>query len=990
MRKKLLKGLITSTLLISIFSVNLISPLLAFAEDRKDTNSKNNDGILKFAVISDTHVGPTKPNENKRLAEFFNKIYEKEPNLDAVTIVGDITDNGSKVQYDTFSSIISNNKKSETELIVSMGNHEGNTAPLFTEATGNLPKDNKVIDGYHFITLSPRSSENTYGGNRYYLDEAWLKEQLDNATKEDPTKPIFLFFHHGIKDTAYGTDDWNTPDLKNLLSNYPQVIQFSGHSHYPLNDPRSIYQKDFTAINTSTTSYFELESGMYYGTIPPNAHNAFQSMLFEVNGTKVTIKKLDLLSGKTIGEDWIFDTSTGKSGFKYTDARKEVSPTPYFENNAEVTVSDLKDNGCTVTIDQGKIEDIPLDNHDEIVHSYKFDFTEKRTGKLHKSYKIWSEYYFLPMSEKLTQSFNGLKAGTEYELTVTAINSYGKTSNETLKTTFKTSGDGFVVPDDEELLKPVLNSELLDVNFLDGTGKDFSPNNNNFEIKGSPSITFDNSLKKNVANFNGNSAFKYPFSDSNYSKIKNNVSMETVVKIDKIDGSTSNSFSNMESAGLGFEAVKINGDDNNALMEFWVRIRNLPVGTGSYHKVSGTIKLGEYNHIVGTYDGERINIYINGELDNSKDVKGEVYYPTGNAKAFFIGSDTNSNGEIQNPMKGSISLARLYSRTLSPVETYKLHRNELSNKLKDNAVILKDIPNISGNINSEISIPVTLTNIPRDKNIKSIEMDFDIPSDLAVNSVTIDSSIISQENFDYNLSEGKLRVALTNTSGKELSVSNNNENINLATLKLSLKTEKTNDDKVLVKGNNFVLRCDNNLDIEYNMDKALSTISFENSNSLSVSARELYTTVKDEVIPEGFKAYAIEFIGVNSNYSVSSNNNINLYYSDEFSSKNAKETYIALIKEDVSIDSIEDLNNYTIEKSEEKLKNSINFGDMNSDGIDAQDALIAVSSWLRKINPNEKSMLSINVSGDSLINTRDAISIVDNYISSKDFEILNK
>ncbi|MGL5617211.1 MAG: LamG-like jellyroll fold domain-containing protein [Sarcina sp.] len=990
MRKKLLKGLITSTLLVSIFSINLISPLLAFAEDTKESSLKNDDGILKFAVISDTHVGPTKPKENKRLAEFFNKIYEKEPNLDAVTIVGDITDNGSKAQYDTFSSIISNNKKSETELVVSMGNHEGNTAPLFTEATGNLPKDNKIIDGYHFITLSPRSSENTYGGSRYYLDEAWLKEQLDNATKEDSTKPIFLFLHHGIKDTAYGTDDWYTPDLKELLSNYPQVIQFSGHSHYPLNDPRSIYQKDFTAINTSTTSYFELESGMYYGTIPPNANNAFQSMLFEVNGTKVTIKKLDLLSGETIGEDWVFDTASGKEGFKYTDARKDASPSPYFEDKAEATISNIKDTSCTVTIDQGKIEDIPSDNHDEIVHSYKFDFTEKRTGKLQKSYKIWSEYYFLPTSEKLTQNFDGLKAGNEYELTVTAINSYGKTSNETLKTAFKTTGDGFVVPDDEELLKPVLNSELLDINFLDGTAKDTSPNNNSFEIKGNPSITFDNSLKKNVANFNGNDAFKYPFSENNYSKIKNNVSMETVVKIDKIDGSTSNSFSNMESAGLGFEAVKINGDDKNAIMEFWVRVRNSSIGTGSYHKVSGTIKLGEYNHVVGTYDGERINIYINGELDNSKEVKGQVYYPTGNAKAFFLGSDTNGNGEIQNPMKGSISLARLYSRTLSALETYKLHRNELSNKLKDNAVILKDVPNISGSINSEINIPVTLTNIPRDKNIKSIEMDFDIPSDLAVNSVTLDSSVISQENFDYNLSEGKLRVALTNTSGKELSVSNNNENIDLATLKLSLKTEKTDDDTIKVKGNNFVLRCDDNLDIEYNMDKASSTISFKNSNNLSISARELYTTVKDEVIPDGFKAYAIEFIGVNSNYSVTSNDNIDLYYSNEFTSKNAKETYIALIKDDITMDSIENLNNYTIEKSEEKLKNQITFGDINNDGIDAQDALSSVSSWLRKINPNEKNMLSINVNGDSLINTRDAISIVDNYISSKDFEILNK
>ena len=35
-------------------------------------------------------------------------------------------------------------------------------------------------------------------------------------------------------------------------------------------------------------------------------------------------------------------------------------------------------------------------------------------------------------------------------------------------------------------------------------------------------------------------------------------------------------------------------------------------------------------------------------------------------------------------------------------------------------------------------------------------------------------------------------------------------------------------------------------------------------------------------------------------------------------------------------------------------------------------------------------MLSTNVSADGKINTRDAIDIVDNYVSSKEFKILSK
>ncbi len=86
-------------------------------------------------------------------------------------------------------------------LIASMGNHEGNTADGFTEATGNKPNDNKVINGYHFITVSPGSGSvdestgkgSTQGGGNYSYALDWLKNQLDEAVKEDPTKPIFVF-----------------------------------------------------------------------------------------------------------------------------------------------------------------------------------------------------------------------------------------------------------------------------------------------------------------------------------------------------------------------------------------------------------------------------------------------------------------------------------------------------------------------------------------------------------------------------------------------------------------------------------------------------------------------------------------------------------------------------------------------------------------------------------------------------------------------------
>ena len=53
------------------------------------------------------------------------------------------------------------------------------------------------------------------------------------------------------------------PEFAEILKNYPQVVDFSGHSHVPINDPRSIHQKHFTALGTGSLSYFELDDEPY-------------------------------------------------------------------------------------------------------------------------------------------------------------------------------------------------------------------------------------------------------------------------------------------------------------------------------------------------------------------------------------------------------------------------------------------------------------------------------------------------------------------------------------------------------------------------------------------------------------------------------------------------------------------------------------------------------------------------------------------------------
>ena len=996
MGKKTLSKIIVATMLGTVMALDFssISSIAAKTLEATVTNEweqLESDPDLRFAVISDTHVGPTKLNENKRLEGLFSTLYELDPDIDAISVVGDLTDNGTQAQYDVFQNIIENNKKEETELIISMGNHEGDTEERFTDATGKKPRENIEINGYHFITLSARSSDTVYGGNRYYLDEEWLKEQLDEAVAEDPTKPIFLFMHHGIKDTAYGTEDWNTPDLAEILKNYPQVVHFSGHSHYPLNDPRSIYQNDFTAINTSTLSYFELESGMMYGTIPPNANNAAQAMVLDVNDTEVRIRKLDLISGQYIGEDWVFNTNSGKEGFVYTDSRAEASETPYFEEDSTIKINDIKDNSCTITIDQAKVNDTLGDNNDEIVHSYKFDFINKKTGKIDKTHKIWSEYYFLPMEDTLTQTFTGLKVGTEYDVVVTALNAFKKTSTNTISTSFTTTG-AFVPPTDEELNIPIDPAEVLLVDFDDNTANDKSASSNTVKTSGSPKIQYDEELNKNVAVFDGSSAFMYPFSDENYSKIKENVTLESVFKIQPFDSSYVDVVANMESAGLGFEVARISGDTENAVLEFWVRVKSGLLGTGAYVKVSSNIKYNEYIHAMATYDGEVVKLYVNGQLEDCKDAKGEIYHPTGSAKVYCIGSDIGSSGSIQSPMIGNVSTAKLYSRTLTDTDAYKAHYQELVNNSTDKKLVyLNNIDNVDGKSGTEIKLPLTVSDLPKNGEVRSAEIVVDIPEDLEVKSVKLNKTHINAENFDYNTEEGKLRIVLTNVDGSSLLLDTTTGDKTVGVLTLALKEGKNTGDYTSVKVSDLTFRCNNNLDVKYNVTNATSNITFVNTTEgAEVFARELYTSVGGDVIPKGYKAYAIEFVGIESDKLIKGNNNLEIYYNDDFTKKNGKLTYVTLVKSDMTVEDLSNINIYTITNEEIENSNKVSFGDINSDGIDAQDALATVSTWLRKTKADNKDILSINVSGDGLINTRDSIEIVDNFVSAFEFTILSK
>ena len=88
-------------------------------------------------------------------------------------------------------------------------------------------------------------------------------------------------------------------------------------------------------------------------------------------------------------------------------------------------------------------------------------------------------------------------------------------------------------------------------------------------------------------------------------------------------------------------------------------------GLLTYLNSVNTYDMGEWHHVVGTYDGAEMKIYVNGKLENTSDAQsGVINYPD---RVFFsIGSYKDDNEDFVH--KGMIDEVRLYDRALSEEE----------------------------------------------------------------------------------------------------------------------------------------------------------------------------------------------------------------------------------------------------------------------------------------------------------------------------------
>ncbi len=651
------------------------SAATAFAwqpQSDKEWEAAPTDGVAaRFFVGSDVHIGRDN-NASDKLENALNVFNTVDPNADAVLLVGDITNNGRESEYSTLMDIINRshfaNGSDVTKTILAMGNHEFNTAGGAAERFENGTGQDNTGAYYFYKNDDPAqglvATVIKLGASNYSGDYTgcydFLKSELEKANAANPEAPVIIMGHHGIRDTAYVTNEWygnygkgSDKDMVALLEQYPQAIHISGHSHATLEDARSIYQDDgYTAIQDATIgAYFENESGTVDPssgsgvTRPADSEESSQALRIDVmdDGT-VQIYRMDFTDCEYMYEEtpWTFDANDVLDR-PYTSVR--TGEAPAFGADAEVTVSDADEKSVVVSFPSAISAD-ESDNND-MISRYKVVLTDPETESSVTRY-VFADYYKNPDRRRADWDvkITGLSEGTKYDVAVTAVTSFGQESAP-ITGEAQTVEDIYVTP----------TADVLDVDFeRDNTGAD--ANGRKLDVYGAPQIKHDDEIDRDVMVFDGvDDGLRYTMSRDIYEKLTSDITVELYYK--PLDTKNNDPLGSTQSAGFCFEQKSGTND-----LQAWVHVG------GSYKKSTATVEKDKWNHVMFTYDGSYVKIYLNGEEKDSVSASGEMSI---GPLYLFLGGDSKSDGSLEYPANCEIALAKVYTGAMNADDVKKTY-----------------------------------------------------------------------------------------------------------------------------------------------------------------------------------------------------------------------------------------------------------------------------------------------------------------------------
>lgn len=377
---------------------------------------------VRLIVFTDTH------NENDNVADAIDtayRLFDEDPvyaGVDGFFGLGDFSSVGFEPDYANYTATLKEHVRPETTLVNIHGNHEFKNVneyhDLFIKYFGHEPNTVTEINGFSCIAFSGDRGLTEWTFTPSSLK--WLSNAINEAEKKADGKAIFVFNHPHPWGTVYGSTVWGDPELNFVLNGHTAVVDFSGHSHFPLNDPRSINQASYTAVGCGGMARFELDNNGIVGQHPDGWEDAAEMVVLEAdNDGSVRIRGYDLLSD-TYFCDYYIDNVNDKDDFAYTYKNmKAHDAAPKFNEDASATAYKNENGEWVISF----TEATPAEGY--IVHEYKVTIKDENGKKIFGKNFI-DDYYII--DDDNTADFrigtDTLVAGKTYTLLVRAESAY--------------------------------------------------------------------------------------------------------------------------------------------------------------------------------------------------------------------------------------------------------------------------------------------------------------------------------------------------------------------------------------------------------------------------------------------------------------------------------------------------------------------------------------------------------------------------------------
>ena len=324
---------------------------------------------LRVGILSDIHI----VNDEHSCDDFEKALkYFRDRKVDAVLIAGDMADNGIESQLrrvgDTWRRVFPGNKLPDggrVEKVFVTGNHDvegwsygyakklGITKETHPEEILSLHMAEswkRIFDeDYSPIYIKDVKGYKFVGAHFNSFSKPGAVAAFLEALRADLTgdKPFFYTQHYHPRATCSAPWTWgqDVGESTRALAAFPNAVAFTGHSHTPLTDDRTLWRGAFTSVGTASLRYLipfgGRENSRIFGAKDVGTQqmpflgcaDGHHGQLMTVYDDRLVLERRDFENDLPAGPDWVVPLPASAESFA---ERAKKCAVPEFPAGTEV------------------------------------------------------------------------------------------------------------------------------------------------------------------------------------------------------------------------------------------------------------------------------------------------------------------------------------------------------------------------------------------------------------------------------------------------------------------------------------------------------------------------------------------------------------------------------------------------------------------------------------------------------------------------------